>query len=76
MCIEQVMITKKITSNPSEELKEALEWYCGSEDSSEKEIMVDIGVYNNAEKMSKRLNTNVGGVLCLCAYRTLKDRSV
>ena len=69
------MIMEKTISNPYEQLKEALEWCGKSEGSSEKEIMVDKGVYINAEKISRKLNTNVDGVICLCAYRILKDRS-
>lgn len=66
---------KKTASNPYEQLKEALEWCDKSEDSSRKEIMVDKGVYINAEKISRKLNTNVDGVFCLCAYRILQDGS-
>lgn len=65
------MINKRTTSNPSKQLKKALDWCGKSEDSSRKEIMVDKGVYINAKKISKRLNTNVDGVFCLCAYRIL-----
>ena len=66
------MIKKKITLKLSEQLKEALEWCDKSEDISRKEIMVDIGVYKNAEKISNMLNTDVEGVFTLAAYRTLK----
>ena len=65
------MIENNKTANLSEQLKEALEWCGKSEDSSRKEIMVDKEVFINAEKISKRLNTNVDGVFCLCAYRIL-----
>ena len=70
------MITKKTKSNLSEQLKEALEWFGKSEDSSRKEIMVDKGVYNNAEKISKMLNTDVEGVFTLAAYQILKKRDL
>jgi len=66
------MIKKKITLKLSEQLKEALEWCGKSEDISRKEIMVDIGVYKNAEKISNMLNTDVEGVFTLAAYRILK----
>ena len=68
------MITKKTTSNLSEQLKEALEWYGKSEDSSKKEIMVDKRIYKNAEKISKILDTDVEGVFILAAYQILKKR--
>lgn len=60
------------TVNLSEQLKEALKWCGKSEDPSGKEIMVDKGVYENAEKISKVLNTDVEGVFTLTAYRILK----
>ena len=69
------MITK-ITLNLSEQLKEAQEWSGKSEDSSRKEIMVDIGVYKNAEKISNMLNTDVEGVFTLTAYQILKKRDL
>ena len=65
------MIMKRMTSNPSEQLKAALEWCDKFEDTSRREIMVDKDVYFNAEKISKKLNTKVDGVFCLCAYRIL-----
>ena len=70
------MITKKTTSNLSEQLKEALEWYGKSEDSSRKEIMVDKRIYKNAEKISKILDTDVEGVFILAAYQILKKRDL
>ena len=70
------MITKKTTSNLSDQLKEALEWYGKSEDSSRKEIMVDNSVYKNAEKISKILNTDVERVFILTAYQILKKRDL
>ena len=70
------MITKKTTSNLSEQLKEALEWYGKSEDSSKKEIMVDKRIYKNAEKISKILDTDVEGVFILAAYQILKKRDL
>ena len=76
MWIEQAMITKKTTSNLSEQLKEALEWYGKSEDSSKKEIMVDKRIYKNAEKISKILDTDVEGVFILAAYQILKKRDL
>ena len=66
------MIENNKTANLSEQLKEALEWCGKSEDSTRKEIMVDKDVYNNAEKISKMLNTDVEGVFTLAAYRILK----
>jgi len=62
----------KTISNPPEQLKEALEWCGKSEDSSRKVVMVDKGVYKNAEKISKMLGTDVEGVFTLAAYRILK----
>ena len=70
------MIKKKITLKLSEQLKEALEWCDKSEDISRKEIMVDIGVYKNAEKISNMLNTDVEGVFTLAAYQILKKRDL
>lgn len=70
------MIENNKTVNLSEQLKEALEWCGKSEDSTRKEIMVDKGVYKNAEKISKMLNTDVEGVFILAAYRTLKKRDL
>jgi hypothetical protein len=70
------MITKKTTSNLSDQLKEALEWYGKSEDSSRTEIMVDNSVYKNAEKISKILNTDVERVFILTAYQILKKRDL
>jgi len=70
------MIMKKTISNPYEQLKEAIEWCGKSEDSTRKEIMVDKGVYENAEKISKMLNTDVEGVFTLAAYRILKKRDL
>ena len=66
------MIENNKTVNLSEQLKDALEWCGKSEDSTRKEIMVDKDVYNNAEKISKMLNTDVEGVFTLTAYRILK----
>lgn len=66
------MIENNKTVNLSEQLKDALEWCGKSEDSNRKEIMVDKDVYNNAEKISKMLNTDVEGVFTLTAYRILK----
>ena len=66
------MVLKKTTSNPSEQLKEALEWCGKSEDSSRKVVMVDKEVFNNAEKISKMLGTDIEGVFTLAAYRILK----
>ena len=45
------MITKKTPLNLLEQLKEALEWYSTYEDSARTEIMVEKGVYQNAEKI-------------------------
>ena len=73
---ETIMIAKKTTSNPYEQLKEAQEWCGNSEDISRKEIMVDKGVYKNAEKISKMLNTDVEGVFTFAAYRILKERDL
>ena len=70
------MVLKKTTSNPSEQLKEALEWCGKSEDSSRKEITVNKDVYKNAEKISKMLNTDVEGVFTFAAYRILKKRDL
>ena len=64
------------TNNDWEQLKEALEWCGKSEDSTRKEIMVDKGVYKNAEKISKILNTDVEGVFTLAAYQILKKRDL
>lgn len=63
----------KTTSHLSEQLKEALEWCGESEDSTRREIVVDKGVYQNAEKVSKMLNTDVEGVFILAAYRIFKE---
>lgn len=70
------MIENNKTINLSEQLKEALEWCCKSEDSTRKEIMVDKCVYENAEKISKMLNTDVEGVFTFAAYRILKKRDL
>ena len=70
------MILKKTTSNPSEQLQKALEWCGKSEDSSRKEILVDKCVYKNAEKISKMLNTDVGGVFTFDDYRILKEKDL
>ena len=69
------MIMEKTVSNPYVQLREALEWCGKSEDASGKEVMVEKDVYFNAEKISKRMNTNIDGVFCLCAYRILIDGS-
>ena len=70
------MIENNKTVTLSEQLKEALEWCGKSEDSTRKEIMVDKGVYKNAEKISKILNTDVEGVFTLAAYQILKKRDL
>ena len=70
------MNKRKINVKLLEQLKKALAWSGKSEDSSVKEIMVDKGVYKNAEKISKMLNTDVEGVFTLAAYRILKKRDL
>jgi len=70
------MIENNKTVTLSEQLKEALEWCGKSGDSTRKEIMVDKGVYKNAEKISKILNTDVEGVFTLAAYQILKKRDL
>lgn len=73
---ETIMIAKKTTSNPYEQLKEAQEWCGNSEDIYRKEIMVDKDVYYKAVRISKILNTDIEGVFRLAAYRILKNREV
>jgi hypothetical protein len=70
------MNERKINVKLLEQLKKALAWSGKSEDSFGKEIMVDKGVYKNAEKISKLLNTDVEGVFTLAAYRILKKRDL
>ena len=74
--MDRIDMITKITLNLSEQLKEALEWCGKSSDISRKEIMVDKGVYKNAEKISKMLNTDVEGVFTFAAYRILKERDL
>ena len=70
------MYKKKINVKLLEQFKEALAWSKEFENSSRKEIMVDKGVYKNAEKISKILNTDVEGVFAIAAYRILKRRDL
>jgi len=58
------------------QLEEALMWHSKYEDSSRKEIMIDESVLDQAEKISKILNTDVEGIFTFAAYRILKERDL
>ena len=70
-----IMITKKKPTNLSKQLINALEWCSKSEDSTSKEVMVDIEVYEIAEKLSIELDTDVEGVFALAAYRIIQKEN-
>ena len=54
------------------QLKKALTWNSKYEDSSRKEIMIDESVLDQAEKISRMLDTNIERIFTLAAYRILK----
>ena len=58
------------------QLKKALTWNSKYEDSSRKEIMIDESVLDQAEKISRMLDTNIERIFTFAAYRILKERDL